>query len=333
MATNIFPTDNTSEQVKSYWNRPGGKFGTIIGLGILGVIGYKLLPVLTAIVWNTINFGIAVGVGALFLFLVTNRSLRLRVFYIYEIIMKRMAGLIIEMDPFIIAEDYIKDMEKQREIVLENTIKLDAQKEKLVGKIKEKEKEIQKETDRAEAAKQNKLPEQFTNSIRQIERLNTFIKELEPIRSNLEKLGDYLNKLYKNSGYLIEDSKSELELKKDLYYSVTKGNEALNSAMKMFKGDPEKQMLVEQSMEYLKDDMAGKLANMKKAILNSSDIMKTIDLDNAAKEIRGMKMLEEFDPEKSLKLNSSSRNQPIKVEVTSRVGQVDASQYDDIFGK
>ena len=53
MATNIFPTDNTSEQVKSYWNRPGGKFGTIIGLGILGVIGYKLLPVLTAIVWNT----------------------------------------------------------------------------------------------------------------------------------------------------------------------------------------------------------------------------------------------------------------------------------------
>ena len=59
-------------------------------------------------------------------------------------------------------------------------------------------------------------------------------------------------------------------MKKDLYKSVTSGNKALSSAMKIFNGDPEKKMLVEQSMEFLKEDIAGKLANMKKAISYST---------------------------------------------------------------
>jgi hypothetical protein len=42
METQIFPTD--SQQLKSYWNRPGGKFGVLAGLGILAAIGYYVLP-------------------------------------------------------------------------------------------------------------------------------------------------------------------------------------------------------------------------------------------------------------------------------------------------
>lgn len=33
MNTNVFPqTEGAEQKIKSYWNRPGGKFGTIIGL-------------------------------------------------------------------------------------------------------------------------------------------------------------------------------------------------------------------------------------------------------------------------------------------------------------
>ena len=55
-------------------------------------------------------------------------------------------------------------------------------------------------------------------------------------------------KVYKNSEYLLEDMVNELDIKKDLYNSVTKGNKALRSAMKIFNGDPEKKLMVEQSM-------------------------------------------------------------------------------------
>lgn len=303
METNIFPT--SQQELKSYWNRPGGKFGIFAGLGILAVVGYYVLPVLTDIVWNTVNFGIALTCLALFLFAVTNRKLRLSLFYFYEILMKKLVGVVIELDPFIIAEDYLGDMEEQREKLYVQSTEVDAQKEKIEMKIKEKSAEISKLMTKAQTAKERNMLPELGNATRQIGRLNEYIAQLTPIRDNLSRIGDYLTKIHKNSAYLIEDAKNELELKKDLYKSVTSGNQALSSALKIFKGDPEKKLLVEQSMEFLKEDIAGKLANMKKAISYSADFMQSIDLDNATYEKEGLKLLESVNPDSGYKLTAN----------------------------
>lgn len=304
METQIFPTD--AQQLKSYWNRPGGKFGVIVGLGILGAIGYYVLPILTSIVWNTVNFGIALACLGVFLYCITHRKLRLSLFYLYEILMKKLVGVVIELDPFIIAEHYINDMQEEREKLYKQATDVDAQKEKIHAKIKEKEGEISKLMSKAQVAKEKNMMPELGNATRQIGRLNEYIKQLSPIHDNLSRIGDYLTKIHKNSAYLIEDAKNELELKKDLYKSVTSGNKALTSALKIFKGDPEKKLMVEQSMEFLKEDIASKLANMKKAITYSSDFMKSIDLDNATYEKEGLKMLDKFSTDSEFKLGTSS---------------------------
>ena len=316
----MFPVAaNAQEKLKSYWDRPGGKAGIFIGLGLLGVIAYFVVPILTTIVWNTLNFGIALVCLGVFLYCVTHRKLRMSLFYLYEIIMKKLVGFVIELDPFIIAEDYIGDMEKQRETLYNQSMDVDGQKEKIDLKLNEKEKEMNNMLAKAKAAKDNNMMPELGNATRQVARINEYIKQLAPIRDSLAKIGDYLTKVHKNSGYLIEDAKNELELKKDLYKSVTSGNQALNSAMKIFKGDPEKKLMVEQSMEYLKDDIAGKLASMKKAISYSTDFMRSIDLDNATFEVEGLKMLEAYDSDSELKLNTQlwqpndTPNEPGKV--------------------
>lgn len=303
MDAQIFPT--TPQELKSYWNRPGGKFGIIAGLGILAGIGYFVFPILTTVVWNTVNFGIALACLAIFLYCITHRKLRLSLFYFYEILMKKLVGIVIELDPFIIAEDYLGDMEEQREKLYKQSIEVDGQKEKINLKIKEKKDEINKLMTKAQVAKDKNLLPELGNATRQIGRLNEYIAQLTPIYDNLFRIGDYLTKIHKNSAYLIEDAKNELELKKDLYKSVTYGNQALNSALKIFKGDPEKKLLVEQSMEFLKEDIAGKLANMKKAISYSADFMQSIDLDNATYEKEGLKLLESVNPDSGYKLNAT----------------------------
>lgn len=303
METSIVP--GNSQELKSYWKRPAGKFGIIAGLAILGLIGYYVLPILTGIVWNTVNFVIAVAVLCILLYCLMHRKLRLSFFYLYEILMKKLVGIVIELDPFIIAEDYIHDMEEQREKLYKQSVDVDAQKEKLHMKIKEKETEIQKLMHRAHAAKDNNMMPELGNASRQIGRLNEYIAQLTPIKDNLTRMGDTLTAIHKNSAYLIEDAKNELELKKDLYKSVSMGNKALSSAMKIFNGDPEKKLLVEQSMEYLKEDIAAKLANMKKALNYSADFMRSIDLDNATYEQEGLKLIESFIPENEFRLKSS----------------------------
>jgi len=242
-------------------------------------------------------------------------------------LMKRLIGFVIELDPFIIAEDYINDMEKQREMLYKQSIDVDGQKEKINMKIEEKEKEVNKLLNKAKAAKDNNMLPELGNATRQIARLQEYIKQLDPIRNNLARIGDYLTKIHKNSAYLIEDAKNELELKKDLCKSVTSGNKALSSALKIFKGDPEKKLLVEQSMEFLKEDIAGKLANMKKAISYSSDFMRSINLDNATSEQQGLRLLESFNPEQELRLSAE-----VKIAAPIReIGKVDTSSYNDLL--
>ncbi|MDI9363829.1 MAG: hypothetical protein QM541_02670 [Flavobacterium sp.] len=329
METNIFPSTN-NDKLKSYWNRPSGKFGILIGLGLVGLIGYYVMPILSTIVWNTLNFSIGLVCLGIFLYCVTHRKLRLSLFYLYEIIMKKLVGLVIELDPFIIAEDYIGDMEEQRETLYKQSIEVDGQKEKIQMKILEKEKEMNKMMARAQAAKDNQMLPELGNATRQIARINEYIKQLAPIRDSLAKIGDYLTKVHKNSGYLIEDARNELDLKKDLYKSVTSGNQALSSALKIFKGDPEKKLMVEQSMEYLKDDIANKLANMKKAISYSTDFMRSIDLDNATYEVQGLKMLETFDSDKELKLTTVPQQWHPSTQPNTP-GRVNTSSYNDLL--
>jgi hypothetical protein len=307
METEIFPSTQ-QQQLKSYWNRPGGKFGTLAGIGIVVLIGYYVLPILTKVVWNTLNFGIALACLGIFLYVITHRKLRLSFFYFYEILMKKLVGVVIQLDPFIIAEDYISDMEEEREKLYKQSTEVDSQKEKIELKIKEKESEINKLMIKAQTAKDKDMLPELGNATRQIGRLKEYITQLSPIRDNLSRIGDYLTRIHKNSAYLIEDARNELEVKRDLYKSVSSGNRALTSALKIFKGDPEKKLLVEQSMEFLKEDIASKLANMKKAISYSSDFMRSIDLDNATYEKEGLKMLETFNPEREFKLAASSHS-------------------------
>src|SRR5688572_9864841 len=133
METQFFPVK--AQQLKAYWNRPGGKFGTFIGIGILALVAYFVVPVLTTMVWNTINFGIALVCLGIFLYIITHRTLRLSLFYFYEMLMKKLVGVVIELDPFIIAEDYIKDMQQQREKLYQQSVQVDGQKERIDLKI------------------------------------------------------------------------------------------------------------------------------------------------------------------------------------------------------
>jgi len=338
METSVFPQAPGAEKLKAYWNRPGGKFGTLIGLGVIIAVGWWVLPILTAVVWNMVNFGIAMACLGAFLFIVTNRKLRLSLFYLWEIAMKALVGTVIKIDPFIIAEDDIKDMKATRDKLYEQSEKVEGQKQALNQKLDEKKREFEKEQDKARAAQKNNMTPELTLATRQMSRIQEYVKQLVPIRDNLGRVSDYLTKIFKNSGYLIQDAESELELKKDLYKSVTAGNKALGIAMRLFKGDPEKKLLVEQSMNFLKEDIANKLGNMKKAMDYTTDIMRNIDLENATFEEQGLRMLEKMDTDKDFTLNkilgqvdlSGATAEPVMETVTAP-GTVNTEQYNNLL--
>jgi len=85
--------------------------------------------------------------------------------------------------------------------------------------------------------------------------------------------------------------------------------------------------MVEQSMDFLKEDIAGKLASMKKAISYSSDFMKSIDLENASYQVEGLRMLEEYKPE-LFTYGNEGQAQPVVLMPTPRAS---SDQYDNLL--
>ena len=319
------------QKLKSYWSRPGGAIKTVFALGAVAALGFYVAPILTKIIWNTINFGIACVAGLIFIFLVTNKPLRLRLQAIWDILMKYTVGLIVEWDPWILAEGEIQDMVKQREKVNELlTNEVGREKERTQMTMTEKVKEAEKCRATVMAGKGKPGYEDAVgNAARQAQRCDEFVKALMPIYKDLCKTYDYLDLIYRKSAYMIQDAKSELEINKEYFNAVTVGSKALNAAVKLFKGDPEKQLMKEQAMSLLKDNIAQKVSGMKRAISCTSEYMKSIDLETASAQQEGLKFLDTFNPEEEFKSISEAAKPQL---VAVPVGQVrDGNAYDNLL--
>src|SRR5688572_24240100 len=109
MITSIISPDNELK-LKSYWKRPGGRFGVVFGILLAGLIAYFVVPVLTTMVWNTFRLIVACVCTAVLIYCLSHRKLRLSFYYFYEWLMKKLVSIVWEVDPFIIAENYLRDM-------------------------------------------------------------------------------------------------------------------------------------------------------------------------------------------------------------------------------
>jgi phage shock protein A len=325
----------SEQKVKAYWNRPGGPFKILAALVAFGIAGFFALPILTTIVWNTINFGIACGVAGLLLFLVTNKRLRLLVQSVWDIIMNNTFGLVFVWDPFVLWRLDIKDMEETQEKARQQAIEVDTQKESIQSKIDEKKGEMNKLLAKGQVAKKNNMMDDLGLISDQIQGYREYITQLSPMLANLSKISTFLDKFDKNAGRTIQAAKTKLSLRMDLYKSTTAGNKAINSTLRFFKGDPEKRALLEQSADAYRQDISSKLANMKKAISLSGDYMRSIDLDKAASEEQGLKMLDAMDPDTAFTLNAEVPDKFLPKETVfvsqRKPGEVDKGSYDNLI--
>lgn len=314
------------QKLKSYWNRPGGKFGTVVGLAALGWIGWKVVPILTTIVWNYVNFGIAAATALVLTYALSHRTLRLSLFYAYEILMKKLAGVVIQMDPFVISEDLIESMHKDREKLLRKTVELEGQKESANATIKGWEKERAAEANVALRAREAGNALAAGNAERQVGRLTGFIENFKPLRNDLEKLSTKLQQIYDRSFYTIEDAEKQLQSQRAYYNAMTTGRNAIFSALQIFKGDPEKKLLAQQSMDFLKEDLALKRADIRLAMKTTDEFVNKIDLTNATYEAQGIEVIEQLAMAENFQLNTTGSGRGV-----APVIKAPANEYADLL--
>lgn len=287
---------------KTFFERPEGKTGMafiVIGVFVFLIAGNTIMPYIITALQNTIHAAILGGIVLGTVWLLMNKKFRLLCWNLYKSTMRFITSMLVTIDPIGIMKNYIQymieklaDMDKQIAI-------LGGQINKLKATIHDRKKTAEECADLARQAQKKNDNEQFTILSRKMVRAKEFVETLNTTLEKMNFLYRLLDKMKKNVTLLLEDTKDEVETREIQYTTVKAANKAMSTAQRLIEGDEAKE-LFDQSMEFVADDIANKLAEMERAMEASENFMKKADLTNGIWDEKGLKILEELDKGGSL---------------------------------
>jgi hypothetical protein len=283
-----------------WWSEPRNIATAIVGLAFAGGLAYLVLtyvlPWLVEVTWNLINLIIGGVICGFLLLTVSNRKFWRALKYLSGFIANYSIGLAVELNPFNILQAKIDQGYKDRDTLYKQAARLKGKQSELMEKLGEKEKELQLNVRKAKILQQeggnNRQVNLYSNNVM---RCREYIDNVTPIVSDLNKLIQFADAAYEESGIMLEDAKLDLEAKKDLYYSVTTGLSAVTSAMKAFRGDDELNKDAEKALSLLKVRIGEKIGAIKSAIDVTSRFMDDQVLEDKAKSAEAIELINRFD--------------------------------------
>lgn len=282
----------------SNWDKPGGTLGMIV-LGLMGAGGlyllYKFLPFLSAIVWNTVNIAVGVGILALMFWLVTDKQIRTVVSAAYFMLMRAITGAIIDIDPIsIVMQKVLKMKKKIQEIsvtmgtlnglIREGETKLEDQKRQLKSTLLRVE-ELNRIGDRESAIVSNNKAVRLEDAInRRMERLN-----------DSKKWYEILSKLEKMAKLTVEDTENAVEMRREEYEEIKKQHKAFKSVMSIVNGDPDEMALFDQAMEKMSNEINDKVGEMEHVLNTAGGLISQFNADSSVNSRQAQELLDKYN--------------------------------------
>ena len=290
---------------KSFWSKPDGKTQLFI-FGAVGVAVFWFWGTIAPFVLSTVQTTaqIAMWCGALFVagVVLTNKQFRTGMWFLYQTFLRKLTGLIIEMDPIAILKTYIRSLQDQLEEMDQRRTDLEGARTKLQMKIQSNADQSNKEIQLGLKAREKGMEDQAVLHGMRGAGLQEMNTKLMPLLTKMTQLKEFLDKAYKAADFTIKQADIQVELKEAEYEAVKTSSKALRSAMAIFKGNPDKRQMFEQSLEFIQDDMARKLGEMKHIVDFSKNFIDAADLEDSVRYDEAMKMLDGYAANKQQSL-------------------------------
>jgi hypothetical protein len=328
---------------KSFWERPEGVTGMIFMAALLvggGFLLYTYLPVLIALAENTLYLaGMLVALAGI-IYMVLDPKMRNLVSFAYKGVMRWITSIFVNIDPIGVLKSYIDHLETSLGKMNKQMNQLRGQMHKLKELIVNNQKEIQTNLRDASKARDTDKQTQMILKSRKAGRLQDSNVRLEDLYKRMETLYKILQKMNDASYIMAEDLKDQVMIKETERKAILASHSAMNSAMSILKGDPDKRVMFDMALEAVANDVNSKIGEMEQFMDMTDNIMKGIDLQNGVLEEDGLKMLDEWEKKSTslllgkekdelvLKNDTLDLNAPVKMP-QREMGQ--ANQYDAFF--
>lgn len=323
---------------KSPWEKPGGKLGMVVaGLGIAGgcVLLYKLLPFMLALASNTLYLILMLfGIGILG-YILTSKKFWNTFKVAYFVIMRRITGFFINIDPVAILEEYIRDLQKRIREVSDNI-------NQVRGLIKKNERKLSEVTEKRNNTileiKQYRQKGQTAFAQQKEGLLVLYEKSVQDRTARLEtskKWLEALTKLQQYATFSVTINEEKVKLFKDEYEELKAQGKAFRSIKSALNGDPDMMENFETAVEIMENEISMNLGEIEDMIDETNGLLGQADMENAVISDKATAILQKYDNQEGIfdenrwKGLPEPEPQPVKRLNNSELKQVGKKSYFD----
>lgn len=300
----------TTDGLKELWKRPGGTFAKVTGVVALCGAGFAflkyVLPFLVAATANLLLFAVELVALAAIIFAVTSKPFRRLVSLTWLQIMRKLYGLVVNIDPIAILQNGINEMKKKLDTVDENVTKLESVLIGMKNKLREYKTNFEKNIRMRDAiqkkvsniddpTEQLKYKAQLQLSNNEITRGEQQIKGQTERILQSEKYLDIMKKLQVAVNFKVKDAENELDYRKDEFEQAKAQQSAMKSITSIMKGCLTSSMEEEIAMEKVTSTVNNSIAEINRLIDGSNDILVNFELNQDINSMKAAEIVKMFD--------------------------------------
>jgi hypothetical protein len=279
---------------KSPWEKPGGTLAKITLVGLIGLAGfalYKYLPFLISLTENLITLAALVGVLALIAFLVMNDKSRNFFKNLYFVIMRKLTGLIVEIDPIAIVKGKIKEMKNRLVKIDEGISKMRGLHVKNERALETNKRDLEESLKKLKILQQQGKTEEGGLLQRHIAQLDESVKKRTLNFEKSKQMIDILSKVKKSAEIKVKYTEEEIKLKEEDYELMKANHKALSSIKSLI--NPQTDDAFDMAMEKMDTDITTYIGEMDEFL--ESGVIDEINLDNALSGVKAQAILDKYN--------------------------------------
>lgn len=289
---------NPGSKMKSFWAKPEGTTGMIVGVALIiaAVLGLNaILPFIIGLLQNVITAAALCAVVAGVVYVASDKRFRTLLSYGYKSIMRWVTARFIEIDPIGILKSYVMSLRRSRDEMDQQMSNLRGQIRSLQNAIKDNAARQQNALKLAQKAREMHQQPAFVLQARKAGRLKESNVSYEALLQRMEALYQVLVKMREVSEFVLQDIESEVEEQTRKHRNIQAGYSAFRSAVRIMRGDPDQRAVYEQTLEFLAENYGTKLGEIEEFMEVSRGFIASVDLQNQVYEEDAMNMFEAWE--------------------------------------
>lgn len=340
---------------KSFWKRPEGPFGVVaLGLALAaGVYGlYVILPFLITLLENTIYASVLVAVLAAILWLVFNPTFRNAVRNLFQNTVRWFASWVVETDPIGILRNNLDDMKQEKHNLDQTVQRFAGSEERLQRNISSKQDEINTLGRKATKAEQmagaatdpmehERLMLERQTFLEKAGLLMQGVKQLQALEGETSKMLSTFQHWSQIADSKIQRTENKVDFLAEQRKMILDAKATLGVGQRLLRGNPEQLKMVEMALDYLEDDTARTLGEIREFSRYTDKLLTDEQIESGAAADEAASKFAEFSQKlltagnqpsvaDMIKIPGSS-NEPQPVKAAGASSKSSSGDYDNMF--